>query len=1000
MRPFDTDRTPIDAPAKHDLSTCHPSKRNLLPVTHHHLANDRDMSSAGCHGVDPARDNMHCCCGRLDCAYLEYNTNLISDLERDLNKAAKLGQALLSRHECFVAKAREENDRLSATIAELQAKREELQTANERIVAENRELVEQLDAINASYKSSDEAAKNLEQQLRCVELEIGQLAIRARRAEELEACVQDLHLERTTLEGKLHEAEVESRTMLARWRQSERKIKQLESELDKIEWESKLQREKHDDAVARLEHERVVDRELSGAEARLKGAAAVHEIDGGATNTSVVSSFVRDILQDNATLQAGILELRELLQSSNDEVQNLRQQVMSHQPLGDTHSVDQLPDCLSLDQQRGWHQPTPEAAVPPQAEFHVHHHYHAKIPSKRDRTSAYGRTPRRRSTLRSVVTPRTSLPSTPYMAPLQLVSSPDLPLRRAQARRNRSSAYFSVAGESTISSMPSTPRSAFDRYSSIFDRIDPSEESSRPTSPESTAGFLPSCPDSETWVGMKKRRPDYFDAVAESEDRAEVAQVPAEEDREAESLSVELSKLQTQALDEESANMSPTWSSHSRHLDEMETNVRGEGESEVATTCVSKPPGAGSAFEEEDFKSQLPLRPPLLHHSGSHDSLVSISGMDIHIAKRPTASLLKGANSAYFPILPSSVRCISASQPVAGITDITATSSQQTFTSLAQGPAGLHLQSIARVASTKEPVAQTKGFGRLGGWVLSRWGAGPAAEEREPGLRSSSSPVVAQTGATQISPGPGSTGSLANAQWLVPDSSQPDLATTWNDGDSVTLSWAALNSSICDLWLTGPASDDDYAIRLASNINLAQDGTLPWSIDIGSEKLNIGQVFTLAFIPTGQAFSSSQQVHITSVRVGAGIAVVIVLTLIIGLLFWVFHLRRRVRAAQARQDHQDRKGILRSTSPSDDFDLELPSPPSLSATSSSAPSPLSPPAPVQLRRQTLPGLHEMKADTRQPQELSTDERQQTAVAAQGGGRIARQLRGSVYEMPA
>ncbi|RMD39573.1 hypothetical protein DV735_g5552, partial [Chaetothyriales sp. CBS 134920] len=831
--------------------------------------------------------------------------------------------ALLSRHECFVAKAREENERLSATIADLQSKREELQTANERIVAENRELVEQLDAINACYRSSDQAAKSLEQQLKCVELEIGQLTIRARRAEELEACVQDLHLERTTLKGKLEEAEVESRTVLARWRESERKIKQLESELDKIEWESKAQRQKHDEAVALLEHERVVDRALSGAEARLKGAAAVHEIEQGTSNTSVVSSFVRDILKDNATLQAGILELRELLQSSNDEVQNLRQQVMFHQPVEDTHPADQLPDLLPLDQQRGWSEPTPAAAMR-QPEFHVHHHYHAKLTSKRDRTSGHSKTPRRRSALRSVVTPRTSLPS-----------SPDLPLGHTQARRSRSSAYFSAAGESIMSSMPSTPRSAFDRYSSIFDRLDPSEESSRPTSPESAAGFLSSGPDSETWLDMKKRRLDYFDAVAESEDQAEMAV----EDMEEGSLSVELSKLQTQRPEEESVDPSPTCLSPSqpsgghalpepRHPDKMETNDGVDGE----TATVSAGPScyAGSSSEEADFRSQLPLRRPFLHHSGSHDSLVSISGMDIHIAKRPTASLLKGANSAHFPILPSSVRRISASQPVAGITDITATSWQQSFTSLAQGPADLHLQSIARVASIKEPSPQIKG-------TTSR--------------------------------------SFARAQWLVPDSSEPDLATTWNDGDSVTLSWAALNSSICDLWLTDP-NGDDYTIRLASNINLADAGTLPWSIDIGTEQLSIGQTFALSFIPTGQAYSS-QQVHITSptftvlpkgsaspshttssssllpspsptttttaaitsathnsaaanstnpdngvdesnntsnndddnddshsglstrVKVGAGIAIVVVLTLIIGLLFWVLHLRRRTDTAWA-----------------------------------------------------------------------------------------------------
>ncbi|RMZ76072.1 hypothetical protein DV737_g5024, partial [Chaetothyriales sp. CBS 132003] len=312
--------------------------------------------------------------------------------------------------------------------------------------------------------------------------------------------------------------------------------------------------------------------------------------------------------------------------------------------------------------------------------------------------------------------------------------------------------------------------------------------------------------------------------------------------------------------------------------------------------------------------------------------------------------------------------------------------------------------------------------------------------------------------------------SALTRQWLVPDSSQPSLATTWNDGDSVTLSWTALNSSICDLWLTNPNSSNNYAIRLATNINLDNAGTLPWSINIGTEQLSISDVFELCFIPTGQAYtpsslSQSQQPQITSpsfvvlaegstrpssttattaatiattaatptgtaivspgpeksvglstgVKIGASVAIVAALSLIIGLLFWVFRLRRRVKQARAAED--DRKDILRSDS--SDADLEM--------TPSPSPSPrLTSPPPVQLgntKRQTLPGLHEMKADTRQPQELSASDGGDGGGGGSGGsgggggggdggdggnGSAARWQRsrgeetttGSVYEMPA
>ncbi|RMZ76071.1 hypothetical protein DV737_g5025, partial [Chaetothyriales sp. CBS 132003] len=672
------------------------------------------MSSPGCRGIDSAESSMHCCCGRMGCAYLEHNTTLISGLERDLDKAARLGQALLSRHESFVSRAQEENDRLGATIDELQSKRQELQTANEKIVAENRELLEQLDAINACYKSSDDAAKNLEERLRCTELQVDRLTARARQAEELEACVQDLHLERATLKDKLAEAKAESRTTLVRWRESERKIKQLELELDKIEWESKRQREKHDEAVARLEHERVVDRELGGAEARLKGAAAVHEIDTGTTNTNVVSSFVRDILKDNATLQAGIVELRELLQSSNDEVQNLRQQVIYHQPLGDTHPIDEIADSLSLDQQLAWQQPAPDASV--KARPNANPWQDASETSHP--AQLHATLIRSFNTLCS--TPGPGLESRPVSLPLSSPGQKKSMVRLFQCGR---CIYYLKHAE-----LP---------------------ESSRPTSPESAAGGFPSSyGDSDTWMGMKNRRLDYFDAVVESEDQAEMPQVPIAEDIETESLSHGLTKAQQTHRLEQDLSLSPSFPTHTpasagHALPEPRPpdKARAHVDAEAATPSAGEQLRGVPASEEPDFRSQLPVTRPLLHPSRSHDSLVSISGMDIHIAKRPTASLLKGANSAHFAILPSSARSISASQPVASITDITATSYQQTFTSSARGPAGLRLQSLAGVSSsTKEPSPQAGGLGRLGGWMRGRWGTVPT--DSVGGLRSSSSPVA------------------------------------------------------------------------------------------------------------------------------------------------------------------------------------------------------------------------------------------------------------------
>jgi hypothetical protein len=35
---------------------------------------------------------LQCCCGRLECAYLENNSAILGGIERDLETAARLGQ--------------------------------------------------------------------------------------------------------------------------------------------------------------------------------------------------------------------------------------------------------------------------------------------------------------------------------------------------------------------------------------------------------------------------------------------------------------------------------------------------------------------------------------------------------------------------------------------------------------------------------------------------------------------------------------------------------------------------------------------------------------------------------------------------------------------------------------------------------------------------------------------------------------------------------------------
>lgn len=673
-------------------------------------------------------------------------------------------QALLNRHESYVGESQAEHERLTLYINQLETEKTTLQTTNEKIVEENRRLLTQLEAANTSFKDSDSHVKSLEGLLRDCEVEVRRLNALTRRTEELELKILEMEKERMTLSQQVEDSKDETRSTIKRWKESEIRVRQLEQEVQKIEWEAKKDKERYEEINARLERERVLERELGGAEGRLKGAAALQSLNGKAKGTTVVSHFVRDILRDNATLQAGIVELRELLQTSNDEVQNLREQILQHQPIEYDNSQGDNSTPTSLNDQVGWSQSPPKQV---QQEVHVHHHYHAKIAGKRERTPTIRRSSRKRTVMALATlpsTPESSAPTTPKAGPHRFVSSPVLPisLQHPQARRNRWSVQSAATGSSIMSSFPSSPRSYYERSSSIFDRLEAGEESSRPTSPESAAEFVDSpfrasprkaTLDEALTDPPEETKHDHLDdseARGSSESISE--SVPQPEVEANEPWSQELTPKPSQSLltDERSSCQHPPEPFDSDPFEKLKTEPPDIiVEEEFSTYSPSNPPETpvndmSTSPVSYGFTPGVTIQPSL-RRTSSQDSLVSISGMDIHIAKRPTtstsqsSSLLRG-NKAYFSLSPSATRTFPTAQPLASVTEFTALSSMRslstdTVTSGPQSPArsvSVSVEALSGLAGVPPAPSQQHqqpspgGFGRLvGGWVRGKWGIAP-----------------------------------------------------------------------------------------------------------------------------------------------------------------------------------------------------------------------------------------------------------------------------------
>ncbi|KAK0870323.1 hypothetical protein LTR87_013339 [Friedmanniomyces endolithicus] len=413
-----------------------------------------------------------CCCGNEGCAYLRQNTSALEAVERDVRTAAQLGQALILRHEAYIADSERERKAMTAHVEHLESEKLSLEQKNATVIAENRDLLDQLEAINNAVTDSDAHVTSLQATLQSTQLELQKLSKLAARTERLEQQLHDYELEQAAWESSIEAQEQSEKSAVRRWQHAERSLADMQEQIERIEREAREEKERHVEVVGRLERRHEVERELTTAAGRLKGAAAGKTPGREPGGTSVVSHFVKDILQDNANLQMGIVELREMLQNSNDEVELLRRQMEDHQPAAE--EIEPVP--AKVTEQKDLRGELQRAAS---QELHVHHHYHAPTP-----TPSANKTPTVRPRRRSVTA--CSAPATSHHRLASAHLGP--PCRTPLLNGKRRSAQSSMTHHSMLSPSGSvSPQSTTNRTSSFFDHVfsDGGHESSRPTTPGS-----------------------------------------------------------------------------------------------------------------------------------------------------------------------------------------------------------------------------------------------------------------------------------------------------------------------------------------------------------------------------------------------------------------------------------------------------------------------------------------------------------------------------------
>jgi hypothetical protein len=657
-------------------------------------------------------------------------------------------QALLIRHEAYVADSERERRQMVATIENLEKEKLELEAKNARTIKANRELLDQLENLNDAVASSDAQIQALMDTLRSTEEELDRLSTLAARTQLLEQQLLELEREQTQLQSSIDAKMVDERTAIQRWKNAERTIGDLQDQIDRIEREAREERQRHVEVVARMERRMAVEGELHTAAGRLK-AKAGHDKGG----TNVVSHFVKDILLDNANLQHGILELREMLVNSNEEVERLRDQLKDHQPVSsspdDQASTPNLQKELELESEHL------------NQELHIHHHYHGPKTSKNLPKVQPSRRPKKK---RFSLTPTHFDPPPP-----QLDRSSTATILNQTAVTVPNTHRWSQATTLTTGSLPGSPVSESHR-GSLYDRVfsDVAYDSSRPTSPPDSIDlqspmFGPTKSneyrDPDATPRHQRRRSHGLKPPGLSTIRS--ISTPISMTAKSSPATAIISAVSpANSLSNDVFTLSPSIQPQAAIPEEAEDSSL----STPDAASLASPTPTPRAFEANDFLSPMIQMRPSLRRATSHESLISVSGMDIHtLQSRPSQLLYSstprfstpgGAGSAGPELTPWTATAHGTlSRKPGESSDLNRSLLYSSIANQKRGP---------RKSDGPQPASPTIGITRkVGGWVFGKWGATPAPAPA-PAPPETSRPPSSHSQQTQSSQGT-ATGSTADS---------------------------------------------------------------------------------------------------------------------------------------------------------------------------------------------------------------------------------------------
>ena len=103
------------------------------------------------------------------------------------------------------------------------------------------------------------------------------------------------------------------------------------------------------------------------------------------------------------------------------------------------------------------------------------------------------------------------------------------------------------------------------------------------------------------------------------------------------------------------------------------------------------------------------------------------------------------------------------------------------------------------------------------------------------------------------------------SNWTNPNARLASFTSTYLVGERILLSWLPLNQSHNDLWLTHyDSSIDDFALRVASEIDISNSGSFAWTIAVDDDEVLVDTRFEFQFVTAGLSYNATASTELAS----------------------------------------------------------------------------------------------------------------------------------------